>query len=260
MVMRNLQPFVILIVMAALTAGAPIWLYLLFTRKRRASMHEIRDASHARGWSFRLRHWTGNPTAFHIDARSRSGLRMVIKSGAAGGYDPGWSATLTVRFPELAGEPDVALLPRSATHNTGVRMRGISPELQAKVAAFSGLASSAIHLLRDGKETTTGYPPFDKAYQLSTLGVSWQPLVDTRLAERIVSWPSEVVALHTMLAWRDPFGFYLEARLPAPPNWATICYVVSLAEDLSGRLPAGRTVEAPKGVVDQVIMGIMRKR
>jgi len=258
--MHNLQPLVVLLLIAALTVGLPVCLYLLVTRKRRATVHEIRDNARARGWNFKMRHWTGNPVAFRMDARSRTSLRMVIKSGAARGYDPGWDATLSIRFPELAGEPDVLIVPRTTSRDSGVKVRGVSPEMQARVAAFSGLAAGAIRLLRDGRDTATGYASFDKAYQLSTFGVSWQPLIDARLAERIVSWPADVVALHTLLAWRDPFGFYIEARLPAPPNWATICYLVGLAEELCARLPAGRTVETPRSIVDRLIMAVMGKR
>jgi hypothetical protein len=258
--MNGLQPVIILACVAAATVGTPMGLYLLLTRKRRATLHAIRDSAQARDWNFRMRHWTGNPVAFRIAGRTRSGLRMLLKSGSARGYDPGWNATLSIRFPELAGEPDVLLVPRTTSRNSGVKMRGVSPEMQAKVAAFSGLAASAIRLLREGRETVTGYPAFDKAYQLSTLGVSWQPLVDGRLAERIVSWPIDIVALHTLLAWRDPFGFYVEARLPAPPNWATICYLAGLAEELCARLPAGRAVEPPRSVVDRLITAVMGKR
>jgi len=258
--MHNFQPFALLLVIAALTIGLPAGLYLLLTRKRRATLHEIRDSARSRGWNFQMRHWTGNPVAFRMDARSRTSLRMVIKSGSARGYDPGWNATLSVRLPELAGEPDVLIVPRATSRDSGVKMRGVSPETQAKVAAFSGLAASAIRLLREGRETTTGYALFDKTYQLSTLGVNWQPVVDARLAERMVSWPAGAVALHTLLAWRDPFGFYIEARLPAPPNWATICYLVGLAEELCARLPAGRSVEPPKNIVDRLIMAVMGKR
>jgi hypothetical protein len=258
--MPNYQPFLVLALIAALTIGLPLALYALLTRKQRAAMHEIRDSARARGWSFRMRHWTGNPAACRLDGRSRSGLAIIIKTGSAGGYDPGWNATLTVRFPEMAGEPDVAILPRSAGRSSGITLRGVSPDIQAKVAAFSGLAASAIKLIREGKESPSGCAAFDKMYQVSSLGVSWQSLVDARLAERIISWPNDIVALHTLLAWRDPFGFYLEARLPAPPNWATISYTMSLAEDLCARLPAGRTVAQPKGVLDQFLMGIMGRR
>jgi len=258
--MHGLQPLTVLLVIVALTIGLPVFLYLLLTRKRRATVHDVRDNARARGWHFQMRHWTGNPVAFRLDARSRTSLRMVIKSGSARGYDPGWNATLSVRFPELAGEPDVLIMPRATSRDSGVKMRGVSQETQAKVAAFSGLAASAIRLLREGRETSTGCAAFDQAYQLSTLGVSWQPLVDARLAERMVSWPAGAVALHTLLAWRDPFGFYIEARLPAPPNWATICYLVGLAEELCARLPAGRSVEPPKNMVDRLIMAVMGKR
>jgi hypothetical protein len=185
---------------------------------------------------------------------------MALKSGSSRGYDPGWNATLSLRFPELAGEPDVALFPRSAGRDFGVKLRGVSPDVQAKVAAISGITASAIRLMREGRECPSGFAAFDKTYQVSCLGVSWQPPVNVRLAERILSWPNDAVGLHTLLAWRDPRGFCVEVRLPAPPNWATICYVVSLAEDLCARLPAGRAVEPPKGIVDQVVMGILSRR
>jgi hypothetical protein len=258
--MNNLHSLVALVVIAALTCGVPLLLYVLLTRKQRAALGAIREGTEARGWKFRARHWTGNPSAFRIDGRNRSGLRVTLKSGAARGYDPGWNATLKIKFPDLAGEPDVAVLPRSTARDSGLKMRGVSSDVQAKVAAFSGLAASAIRLMREGKETPTGFAAFDKTYQVSSLGVSWQPLVDARLAERIIAWPNDVVALHTLLAWRDPSGFSLEARLPAPPNWATICYVVALAENLSARLPAGRAVAQPKGIFDQFVTGILGKR
>jgi hypothetical protein len=258
--MPDYRPLLLLALIAALTVGLPLALYALLTRKQRAAMHQIRQSARARGWNFRMRHWTGNPTACRMEGRSRSGLAMIIKTGAARGYDPGWNASLTMRFPDLAGEPDVAILPRNAGRESGVTLRGVSPDIQAKVAAFSGLAASAIRLMREGKESPSGWAAFDKVYQVCSLGVSWQPLVDARLGQRIVTWPSELVALHTLLAWRDPFGFYVEARLPAPPNWATICYAVSVAEDLCGRLPAGRTVDQPKGIVDQLVMGILGRR
>jgi len=258
--MPDYRPLLLLAAIAALTIGLPLALYALLTRKQRAAMHAIRDSARTRGWSFRMRHWTGNPAACRMDGRSRSGLAIIIKTGSARGYDPGWNATLTVRFPDMAGEPDVAVLPRSASRSSGITLRGVSPDIQAKVAAFSGLAASAIKLMREGKESPSGFAPFDKMYQVASLGVSWQPLVDPRLAERIISWPNDIVALHTLLAWRDPFGFYLEARLPASPNWATISYTVSLAEDLCARLPAGRTVSQPRGFLDQLLMGIIGRR
>jgi hypothetical protein len=258
--MNDLHPLLALLVVAALTVGTPLVLYVLLTRKQRSALRAIREGAEARAWRFTARHWTANPSAFRIDGRTRSALRITLKSGAARGYDPGWNATLKVKFPDLAGEPDVAILPRSTARDSGLKMRGVSPDIQAKVAAFSGLAKSAIRLAREGKETPTGFAPFDKTYQVCSLGVSWQPLVDARLAERIIAWPNDVVALHTLLAWRDAFGFSLEARLPAPPNWATICYVAALTEDLSARLPAGRAVAAPKGILDQFVTAILGKR
>jgi hypothetical protein len=258
--MHNYQPLAALGLIALLTVGFPLALYTLFTRKQRVTLDGIREGARARGWTFRMRHWTGNPVAFRIEGPSRNGRSMVIKSGSSRGYDPGWNATVSLRFPELGGEPDVALFPRSAGRDYGVKLRGVSLDVQAKVAAISGITASAIRLMREGKESLSGFAPFDKAYQVSFLGVSWQPLVDARLAERIISWPNDAVGLHTLLAWRDPLGFCVEARLPAPPNWATICYVVSLAEDLCVRLPGGRTVGPPRGIVDQLVVGILNRR
>jgi hypothetical protein len=256
----SIAPLPGIAVMVAVVLGLPAGLYWLLTRKRRASIQEIRRGAAERGWKFRMRHWTGNPTAFWIEGRSRSGLHVVMKSGAASGYDPGWDATLSLRFSELAGEPDVAILPRRMAHDSGVKLRGISAELQAKVDAFSGLASGVIRLLREGKERPSGFAEFDKTYQVLSLGVSWQPLVDAKLAEKMMAWPVGAVKVHAMLLWRDAFGFHVETRLPAAANWATICYVVGVAEDLCARLPAGKTAEAPKRLVDQVITGILGRR
>lgn len=258
--MNKWPPLAILGVMIAIVFGLPLVLYFLLTRKRRASMHEIREGAEARGWKFSVRHWTGNPTAFRIDGRTRSGLSLVMKSASARGYDPGWNSTLTVRFPELAREPDVTIIPRRMSHDSGLSLRGVSADVQAKVAAFSGLAASAIRLLREGKETPTGVSQFDKDYQVLSLGVSWQPLVDAKLAQKIVNWPADAASMHALLVWRDPFAFHVEARLPAAPNWATICYLVGVAEELCARLPAGRMAAPPKGLVDQLIMGILGRR
>lgn len=249
----------VVVAVSAITLGVPLALYALLTRKRRAALREIRENSQSRGWKFRFRHWTGNPIAFRIEGHSRTGLSLVMKSGGSSGYEAGWNATLSLGFPELAGEPDVAVLPRSAA-GRDIAPRGVSPEMQARVEAFSGLAASAIRLLQEGKEMPSGLAAFDAVYRVLRLGVSWQPLVDAKLAERIIAWPIEAYALHAMLAWRDPFGFYIQARLPAPPNWATISYVVDLADDLCARLPAGKMAGPPKGMLDQFLAGILSRR
>lgn len=249
----------VIFAVSAGTLGLPLALYALMTRKRRAAMREIRANADARNWKFRFRHWTGNPTAFRIDGRGRDGATFVMKSGTSHGYETGWSATLSLRFTELAGEPDVAVLPRSAA-GRDFAPRGVPPKLKARVEAYSGLAASAIRLLEEGKETPSGLATFDAAYRVLRLGVSWQPLVNAKLAERIMAWPTEAYGLHALLAWRDPFGFHMQARLPAPPNWATIYYVVELADDLCARLPAGRMAGPPKGIVDQFLAGILSRR
>lgn len=245
----------------AFVLGVPLGLYALLTKKRRAAMSEIRARAAERGWKFRVRRWLGDPTAFRIEGRSRSGLSLVMRTRGSSDYEHGWNATLSVGFPELAGEPDVAILPRGKAGNAPFEMRGaLSPKLEASVAAFSGLAASALRLWQEGKETASGVEAFDAAYRVLRLGVSWQPLVDAKLAERMLAWPTEAYALHSMVAWRDPFGFHVEARLPAPANWATICYVVDLAEDLCARLPAGKSPAPPKGIVDEVVARFLGRR
>ena len=246
--------------LVAVVLGLPLVLYAALTRKRRAAIREIRMRAEERGWKLKMLHWTGNPAAWRIEGRSRSGLSLVMRSSGTSGYEAGWAATLTLRFPELAGEPDVAVIPRRLVRDSGLVMRGLPVEVQARVAALSGLAASAIRLLREGKETPSAMVDFDKAYQVLCLGVTWQPPVDVKLAERIVTWPTEAYALRALLAWRDPFGFHVEARLPAPANWATICYVAGLAEDLCARLPAGKMPGAPKGMVDELLARVLGRR
>jgi hypothetical protein len=82
--------------------------------------------------------------------------------------------------------------------------------------------------------------------------------VDTALAGRILSWPADAIAPHSVLAWRDPFGLHIHARLPAAPNRATVTYFVSLAEDFCARIPAPAMSPAPSGFVDRVVARFLR--
>ena len=94
---------------------------------------------------------------------------------------------------------------------------------------------------------------FDSAYRILTLSQQSNRMpVDQSLAGRIVHWPEASVSPHSILAWRDPFGFHFQARLPGPPNWATVAYLVELTEDLIKRLPPPSPV-APSGVVDRTV-------
>jgi hypothetical protein len=76
--MNQLPHWEILAVMAAVVPGLPIGLYILLTRKQRATTREIRRAAAEHGWRYRVRHWQGNPAAFRIDGRSRSGRPVSV--------------------------------------------------------------------------------------------------------------------------------------------------------------------------------------
>lgn len=253
--MKTMPPGAALALLMAAFLAVMFGLYALLTRKRRAEMREIRQGANARGWNFRMRHWMGDPTAFRIDGRSRNGMSFVARSGGTRGHDRGWTVVLGIRFLELAGEPDVALFPRGAGgRDVAAMSSGISAELKAKVAAFSALAAGAMELMRSGKEVPSGVAEFDMRYRLIVLpGRVQGGLVTEELAGRILQWPAATVPAHSILAWRDPFGFHVQLRLPAPANWATICNALGIAEDLAARVPAGAMMTAPRGVVDRVL-------
>src|SRR5690348_7071421 len=87
-------------------------LYRWLTAGRRRTMKEIRTQAEARGWSFKIRQWMGNPSAFRIEGRTASGLTWVAKTESAGESDHGWSQKLAFHLRELAGATDFALVPR----------------------------------------------------------------------------------------------------------------------------------------------------
>jgi hypothetical protein len=244
----------------ALALGVPVWLYVRLTKRRRRTMREIRSGAAERGWKFRIRHWTGDPMAFRIDGQSRSGMRVVVKSSGTRGYDRGWTVVLGLGFPEMAGEVDVVVLPRRLARKDSEVMMAASPEIQERVAAFSGMAVSEIALMRDGREMPSGLTEFDAAYHVLTMpGESWQTPIDAGLAKRFLKWPRDAIAPHSIVVWRDAFGLHVQARLPGPANWATICYVVELGEDVCGRVPAGKMTGTPKGLLERIVQRVRGK-
>ena len=130
----------------------------------------------------------------------------------------------------------------------------LPPDVQARVAAFGGTATSAVGFFRDARELPSGLPAFDAAYQVLAFPqrVRQSP-IDAALAERVLRWPADAVAAHSVLAWRDPFGFHFQARLPGAPNWASITYFLDLAEGLCARLPAPVPTPPPQGFVDRLV-------
>ncbi len=209
----------------------PAALYLWLTRAQRRGMRGIRQAAAAQGWRFRRARWQGNPTAFRIDGRTRSGEPWILTSGNTRGYDRGWSVRMGLRFPGLGGAADFALLPRPAgTHQ----------------------------FVPEGCEISSGLAAFDAAYQVTgAVHISQRP-IDSAFAERLLDWPAASIAPHSVLAWRDPFGLRVEFRLPAPPNWATITYAVAAAEHLVARLPPPVRVPRPKGMAARIMKLFLR--
>jgi hypothetical protein len=237
--------------------GIPMGLYALLTRGQRRSSREIRAGAAGCGWRYRVRHWQGNPTAFRIDGRTRGGLAWILTSGNAGSYDRGWSVRLALRVPALGGEVDLAVLPREAGSGAPLGT-GMPPGMESRLAAFSGAMASAAVFLREARELPSGLAAFDAAYQVLALPQQFrQPPLNAALADRMLHWPPDALAPHSVVAWRDPFGFQFQARLPGPPNWSTVAYFLALAEDFCARLPGPATPSAPPTFVDRLVARVL---
>jgi hypothetical protein len=257
--MNRIPPLLLLVVFFALTIGLPFGLYALLTRDRRRSMREIREGAVAQGWRYRLRRWQGNPTAFRIDGATRGGRSWIMTSGSTRGYDKGWSVVAELRVPTLGGEVDLAVLPREAGRGNALLRSAIPAGAKARVAAFSGAIGSAVELFQDTQELPSGLPAFDARYEVLVRHKQFQKQpVDAALGQRALSWPADAVAPHSMLAWRDPFGLHLQARLPGPPNWSTVSYLASLGEDLCARVPAPQSLPASPTLFDRAVARILR--
>jgi hypothetical protein len=254
-------PAVVLAVMLLLVLGLPIGLYALLTRGRRRTMREIRVRAIEQGWRFRMRRWAGDPTAFRIDGHTRSGLDWILKTIGAGteSYSPGWNAELHLQFPVLAGKEDFAILPREADDRSGALLQsGMPPAVQARVAAFSPALAGVVEFFHDAVELPSGLPAFDAAYRVLALPQQFQQPCDADLAARILHWPEEAIAPHSVLAWRDSIGLHFKVRLPAPANWQTVSYAIALAEQFASRVPPGSTPSAPASLVDRVVARIRK--
>lgn len=254
--MKDYPPLLLLALFAAVFLGIPIGLAVLLGRGRRKALRAIKSAASERGWKYRWLRLRGNPSEFRIDGWTRTGLTWILKTTSASELTRGWSVQLALRFPTLAGEMDVFIFPREDRHRgTAQCTPQLSSDVQAKVATFSGMAASAMGFFREAQEMPSGLPAFDAAYKVMVLPrrVREAP-IDAALAERILHrWPADAVALHSLLAWRDPFGLHLHARLPTPPPWSNVAYLVSLAEDFCPRLPSPITSPTPHGLVDGII-------
>ena len=228
-------------------------LYRWLTAERRRTMREIRMQAEARGWSFKIRQWMGNPSAFRIEGRTGSGLAWVAKTESAGESDHGWSQKLTFHLRELAGATDFALVPRGKDDlNLKVMATNLSPAWRERITRWSGAFGGAIGFVEEHAEAPAGWPPFDAMYRVLVKPGQNGP-VDSRLARQIVEWPAGTVAAKEVVAWRGPFGFHFEVRLPDLANWATVEYAGNLVEEMVRRLPPAEPTETPSGFVDKMI-------
>jgi hypothetical protein len=256
--MKSIPPLVLVGGIIALFLGLFFGLYALLTLDRRRMMRGIREGAAAQGWRYRLRRWQGNPTAFRIEGATHGALSWVMTSGNTRGYNKGWSAVLGVRVPILGGEVDFAVLPRGAGHGFAGASSTISPRVEARVAAFSGAIASGLDFFQNAQELPSGLAAFDAAYEVLVLPKQFgKPPVDAALGERILHWPADTIAPHSMIAWRDAFGLHVDARVPAPANWSTVSYLASLAEEMCARVPAPLKSGVPPTFFDRAVAQIL---
>jgi len=261
---RSMRPFPPLLVATAVFAallGLFLALYARLTAEQRRTTREIRGAASGRGWRYRPLRWRGDLTAFRIDGQSRIGLvPWILISDYNRGYDRRWSVLLRLIVPSLGGGVDLAVLPReSADRESVLRGRAIPAGAETWVSRLSGAAASAVAFFRDAVEVSGGLETFDAAYQtLATPQTVHQRVVDPAIAGRILHWPEGAVAPHSVLAWRDPFGFQLQARLPGPPNLSTVLHVLELADEFIARVPPSPMPPAPAGLVDRLVARLLR--
>ena len=245
-------------IMAAFLGGAistfllMTGLYRWLTAERRRTMREIRMQAEARGWTFKIRHWMGNPSAFRIEGRTGSGLAWVAKTESAGESDRGWAQKLTFHFRELAGATDFALVPRGKDDANLKQLEAIPAVWRERIARWSGVFGGAIGFVEKHAEAPAGWPPFDAMYCVLVKAGQNGP-VDSRVARQVMEWPAGAVAAKEVAAWRGPFGFHLEMRLPGMANWATVEHAASVVEEIVKRLPPAEPAEAPRGFVDKMI-------
>jgi hypothetical protein len=252
--MKSFPPLLIVAGLLAIVLGLPIGFYLLLTRGQRRTTREIRKSASRLGWKYRLRRWQGNPTAFRIDGQTSNALTWILTSSTASDYARGWTVLLALRFPTLGGESDFAIMPRDDEGRSLPRGPAIPAGIESGIAVFSGAAARDIAFLRDARQHPSGLAAFDTAYQvLATPERLVPPPVDPELAARLLRWPADAVAPHSVLAWRDPFALHLQVRLPGPPNWATVAYTAQLGADLAARVPPRVMQAAPRTSLDRLI-------
>jgi hypothetical protein len=227
-------------------------LYAIATRRQRLVMRVIRDGAASRGWQFRKRRWTGDPTSFIIDGPTAEG--WTLKTIAGETQRAGFSVTLRIRFPRLAGAMDVAILPRGQNDGNIVAAAQQMPEAtRARIAAISGELTNVVDFTRVAREVPSSLPAFDSLYKVLALPRAGQSFVDIATAERLLNWPSDGVHPRNLFVWRDPLGFHFQGTFPGPPEWPEVSHLVHTAAHLSERLPPPSSSPNPAGLVDDLI-------
>jgi hypothetical protein len=258
--MQSVPHLLIVAVVFGLALGVPIGVYVLLTRGQRRTTREIRVAAAERGWKYRRRRWQGDPTSFRINGSLADGQTWIMTSQGTSGSDRGWTVRLGLRFPMLGGEEDFAVEPRkTGLHGSASLGPPVTAGVERRVAVFGEVFARKIGFYREAKELLSGVRNFDAAYQiLALLDRIHQSPVDTTLAERILRWPADALQPHSMRSWRDAYGLHIEARLPGPPNWATVSYLVALGEDLIARVPPPAPSPPARTLIDRTFDRFMR--
>lgn len=238
--MKNIPPLALVAGLFAIVLGLILGLYAVFAQDRRRSMREICQGAGERGWRYQLRRWQGIPTAFRIDGPTHGGWSWVMTSGNTRGYDRGWSVVLELRVLILGGEADFVALPRGSGRGFAPAGGAIPSGATARVAAFSGAIASGLAASEAADKVLLRPQQFH------------QPPTDAELGQRLLCWPP-----HSVLAWRDHFGFHVESRLPGPANWRTVSYLAVPGEELRARVPAPLKSGAPT-LLDRAIARILR--
>ena len=229
---------------AAVTFGVLAGFYRFLTADLRRATREIRLGAAARGWRYR-----SIAGSFRIESAT-----WTMMSSGSGEGERRWAAELNMRFPGLGGETDLAIVPRDGK---SLFTAAVPAGVEAGIARFSGTLAGAARFLREAHEVPSGVAEFDAAYEVRVRGDGLAP-VDAALAGRILDRPADAVAVHSMIAWRDPFGFHCNARLAGPPEWAIVDWLVEVGEECAGRLPAAVSGAAPTGLVDRVVGWFLR--
>ena len=177
-----------------------------------------------------------------------------MRTSATEGYDQGWSNCVGVRFPTLGGEQDLLIEPRAGANKLKTIEAGAARKAIERVETFSSTAAGFARTMQLESSALAGCPDFDAAYRIAgPPAASGGSLIDPDIARRFLNWPPHAIQPHSLLVWRDPYGLHVQARLPAPPNWAALHHLIDLATDIARRLPRGRPERGKAGVIDRLI-------